>query len=157
MNRSAISLRRRQVDRALSSGGVGHALQRPQKGWIAEVRNLIGMRASQVAARMGVTTAAVLQLERSEVAGSISLKSLERVASAMDCHLVYGFLPNGPTYEGLVQARAHFVALREVRSVGHSMAMEEQATSAEAQEEVVDELAQDLVRTLPRDLWDEPP
>lgn len=127
----------------------------PQQGWIAEVRNIVGMRAAQLAARLGVGTSAIAHFERAEADGSITLKSLEKVATALDCRFVYAFVPES-SFEDMIQARAQRIAREMVESVGHTMALEDQALAQEQQRELVDDLASDLVRKLPRTLWDEP-
>jgi len=149
------SLRRRQVDRMLRNAQNLSGLAVPQQGWIAEVRNIVGMRAAQLAARLGVGTSAIAHFERAEADGSITLKSLEKVATALDCRFVYAFVPKS-SFEDMIQARAQRIAREMVESVGHTMALEDQALAQEQQRELVDDLASDLVRKLPRTLWDEP-
>ena len=156
MNQQIASLRRRQLDRLLTKTEVVKGLTPPTHGWIAEVRNLIGMRAAQVAARLRISTAAVLQFERSEAEGSINLSSLEKVAGALGCRLVYAFIPEASSFEEMVQARAELVARRMVDGVSHTMALEDQSLAPEQQQELIEELTQDLLRRLPRSLWDEP-
>ena len=155
MKMAPTTLRRRQLDRVLSAVRLRETFVRPRKGWISEVRNLIGMRAHQVASRLGISTSAVLHMERSEAEGSITLRTLQRAADALDCHLVYGFVPRAASYEELVQSRAHSVAMRRLGDVSHSMALEDQEPGLIEREQMVEDLARDLIQRLPRDLWDE--
>lgn len=127
----------------------------PRRGWIAEVRGIIGMRAAQLATRLGVTQSAVAQFERSEQEGTITLNTLRKAAAALDCRLVYAFVPES-TFEELVRARAQLIAREMVGSVEHTMALEDQAASLEQQQELIGDVADDLVRRLPRELWDAP-
>jgi hypothetical protein len=69
-----------------------------------------------------VTPQAVHQLEKSEAAGTISLKQLEAVSGAMGCHVIYTLIPNQGTLAELA-ASAHE---RQLRAVRHSMALEGQ-------------------------------
>lgn len=155
MTREAVaSLRRRQVDRVVRGGAGLAGVAPPQRGWIAETRKLIGMRAAQLAARLGVTQAAVAQFERAEAERTITLQTLEKVAAALDCRLVYAFVPR-TSFEELVRARAERVARQQVGGVDHTMALEDQALAQEAREDLIRELTDQLVRTLPRELWDE--
>jgi predicted DNA-binding mobile mystery protein A len=66
---------------------------RPDDGWIREVRIALGMTSAQLAARMRISQSAVTQLEQSEVAGTARLESLRRAAAALDCDLVYALVP----------------------------------------------------------------
>lgn len=147
------SLRRRQIDRMLRGVHYLRTIAVPQRGWIAEVRGVIGMRAAQLAARLGVTQSAVSQFERAEADGSITLRTLAKVAQGLDCRLVYAFVPE-QSFEDLVQDRARLVAQEMVGAVGHTMALEDQQLGQDEQQETIEELAETLARTLPRELWD---
>lgn len=126
----------------------------PPRGWIAETRGIIGMRADQLARRLGVAQSTVSEFERAEASGTITMNSLRKVAAAMECRLVYAFVPE-ESFEELVRARARAAAKEQVGVIDHTMALEDQRTGAVEQEEVVGEYADALVRYLPRDLWDE--
>ncbi len=132
-----------------------HGVTMPQKGWIAEVRNVLGMRAEQLSKRMGVAQSTLSQFERSEANGTISINNLRRAAEAMDCQLVYAFVPKAGSFEELVRARAQKVAAELAGEVNHTMALENQRTGKIEQSDLKKELADHLIRTLSRDLWDE--
>lgn len=51
------------------------------------------MTAFQLAARIGVSRATLSRFEHNEREGTIQLRTLRRVADALDCDLVYGFAP----------------------------------------------------------------
>jgi transcriptional regulator with XRE-family HTH domain len=69
------------------------------------------MSGFDLATRMGLSSPRVSQLERAEVNGSISLRSLERAAAAMRCRLYYVFVPEQPLVSIVHgQARAKAVA-----------------------------------------------
>ena len=64
------------------------------------VRRALGVGGSEVARRMGVSRGILYRLERAEKEGTISMNSLNRVAKAMGCELVYGIVPfHGRTLE----------------------------------------------------------
>ncbi|NUQ28546.1 MAG: hypothetical protein HOQ35_08535 [Acidobacteriaceae bacterium] len=58
----------------------------------------------------------------------ITLRSLRACANALDCDLVYAFVPRGATIEETLAARARDAASLTVRRVEHSMALEDQAS-----------------------------
>ena len=96
----------------------------PPKGWVRAIRDAIGMTGGQLGRRLGMTAQAVVSLERSEASGKIQLNTLRRAAEAMDCVLVYALVPNTSLNE-MVDRRARELALRALRRVSHSMALED--------------------------------
>ena len=86
------------------------------------------MNRSQVAKQLGVTRQSYTTLEQAEADRSITLKSLDRAAEAMDCEVIYFLVPkqrHGGTFAGLAQD--HDPALRQLKKTEHSMALEGQA------------------------------
>ena len=122
----------------------------PVKGWIRAIREALGMTAEQLAKRLGVKQPTLHKLEQSEVKGSIELATLRRVAAALDCTLVYAFVPKH-SLEETVRARARSFTRRRLASVEHSMLLEDQAVEDKAEEERVDEV---LRETRPSKLWE---
>jgi predicted DNA-binding mobile mystery protein A len=118
------ALARKHLDAALlpfREAGV-----RPPRGWIRAIRNALGMTALQLAQRMGVAQPTLAKLERSEEADSISLKSLRHAAAALDCELIYAFVPKTSLQE-IVTARARARAQAQLERTNHSMRLENQA------------------------------
>lgn len=103
-------------------------IRRPSKGWLRAVRDAIGMTRSEVAKRMGITRQSYTTLEQAEADRSITLKSLDRAAEAMECEVIYFLVPkqrDGGTFAGLAQD--HDPAFRQLKKTEHSMALEGQA------------------------------
>ncbi len=146
------TLRRRQLDTLLKPPLL-RTLKRPPKGWIREVRNALGMSAAQLASRMGVSQPTVAKLEHTEADDAITLRSLRKAALAMDCELVYAFVPN-TSLESTLETQALQRAATLLRRVEHTMALEAQGRG-DAGEAEVKELAQEMIRTLIRDIWAE--
>jgi len=107
----------------------------------------------QIGQRLALTQQSVAELEHAEQTGSITLKNLRRVAEAMECRLVYAFVPN-ESFESLVQQQAEQVADQIVQRVEISMSLEDQGTESNAQRQRKEDLTGELVRTTPRNLWD---
>lgn len=99
---------------------------RPHGGWIRAIREALGMRAEDLANRMGVSQPSLTRLEKSERAGSIRLDTLSRVADALECDVVYALVPRRPL-EDIVQDQARRRAFARVGKVAHTMALEDQA------------------------------
>lgn len=112
------------------------------------------MEVKQLAERMGITPAAVVQLEKREASGAVTLESLRRAAEAMDSRLVYAIVPNG-TLETVLREQAQRVAKAQLRRVGHTMKLENQDVSAEEADRQERELVDRLLLEQPRSLWDD--
>jgi predicted DNA-binding mobile mystery protein A len=128
------------------------AISTPERGWIREVREALGMTAKQLGGRLGISQSAVVQMEKAEIEGTIALRTLRRVAEALECDLKYVFLPKR-SFEGVVLSRAQLVAADLARRVNDSMALEAQATDSESVTQQTAELAHDIVRRLDHSLW----
>lgn len=124
----------------------------PVRGWIKAIREALGMSSAQLAKRLKVRQPSVASIEQSEARGTIQLATLRRVAEALDCTLVYALVPNKPL-DTMVRERARKVGLQRLRSVEHTMSLENQAVAAKDFEPQLDAFIRDLN---PRALWDEP-
>lgn len=124
----------------------------PTSGWIRAIRDALGMSAAELGRRLGVTHAAVFDLERSERAGRIGLDSLRRAADALDCTLVYALVPRRGL-DATVRARAEELADDDLRHVERTMALEDQAVAVDPHTR--EELVQKLVGS--RGLWSRRP
>lgn len=120
----------------------------PRPGWVRAIRDALGMSAAEMGRRMGVSHAAVFELERSERHGTAKLDTLRRAAEALDCTLVYAFIPR-QGLETTVRAQAEKLADEDLRYVAHTMALEDQA------EPVGSGLREDVIERLihSRELW----
>jgi predicted DNA-binding mobile mystery protein A len=97
----------------------------PPLGWVRAIRDALGMTAADLAARMGVTGPAVRSLENKETDGGARLSSLRRAAQAMDCTLVYAFIPNS-SLQHTVERRATTILDERMKRVHQTMALEAQ-------------------------------
>jgi len=68
------------------------------------------------------------ELEKSEADKRITLASLERVAEALDCQLVYVLVPNRPFSDRLAE-RAEAIAEEQLVAVDQIMKLEKQSVS----------------------------
>ncbi len=145
-------LKRSQLDAALSRWRGADLPRRPPSGWIKAIREGLGMTASYLAHRLGVSVPTVIRLERSEAEDRITLATLRRVAEALDCELQYALVPRRPLQETLEQ-KANELAWERTASASHSMKLEAQATRPETVEVQARALAQNLLNGPRRNLW----
>ena len=126
----------------------------PPKGWIRAIRTALGMSGRQLGERMGVTKQRASDIERQELEGSVTIRTMRRCAEALDCVFVYGFVPK-TSLEDTVRSKAQQVAERRLAEASHTMALEDQALSREENRRILTEMVDDLVDTMPSGLWDE--
>ncbi|MBV9977815.1 MAG: mobile mystery protein A [Hyphomicrobiales bacterium] len=126
----------------------------PPRGWIRAIRDALGMTTVQLARRLGVSQPRITELEKSELSGSISMRSLRRAAEALGCQVVYVLVPNKPL-EMVLRQRAESLASEHSGAVEHSMRLEAQAVhGGRASEELHSERVENLLRH-PARLWDD--
>lgn len=118
------SLRLSQLDRSLPS--VRSTPSRPASGWLASVREALGLSLESVGRRLSTARQVIQRLEKYEASDRITLRNLRRVAEAMDCELVYAIVPRSGTFAELAEKPARDQARRNVESVLHTMALEDQ-------------------------------
>src|SRR3989304_2783356 len=92
-------LRVRQVDERTEPWRMLDQPSPPRGGWIRSVRKALGMSTIQLASRLGVTRQAIVDLERREGDGSVTLTTLARAAEAMEGDLFYAVVPRRPVRE----------------------------------------------------------
>ncbi len=82
-----------ELDRQFCEFAKLHRDVTPRCGWVKTVRLALGMSSTALAARTGMTAQGVRQLEQAEENGSISLKTLAKLADGLDCEVHYILLP----------------------------------------------------------------
>ncbi len=112
------------------------------------------MSARQLASRLNVTSPAVTQHENGEVNGTITLKTLEKVAAALGCEFVYALVPK-VSLDDLLHRRARRVATKMIERTSHSMHLEQQDVSENEIEKQIEDLTQQLLADRPRTLWND--
>ena len=117
-------LRLSQLDRNLSS--TRSLPPRPSSGWIAAVREALGYSLADVGQLVRVSRQNVQKFERAEANDRITLATLRRVADAMGCELVYALVPKSGSFAELAEQPTREQAARDVKSVMHTMALEDQ-------------------------------
>jgi predicted DNA-binding mobile mystery protein A len=92
---------RRKMDETLLAFRVARTSAGERRGWLREVRQVVGIPVKDVARRLGVCKWEVFRLEKSERESRIMLGTLRRAAEALDCDLVYALAPRQGTLEEL--------------------------------------------------------
>jgi len=151
MNKARLATESRsQLDERFRELGPAKRYTPPVRGWIKALREALGMSTAQLAKRMRIKQPSIIALQQSEAKGTIELRTLRRVAEALDCHLLYALVPKKPL-ETIVRDRAREFARKRLEPVEHSMLLEDQKVPAKNVEARLDEIVRE---TNPRLFWD---
>lgn len=146
--------KKRQAGSKISQAAqVSQVLEKPLGGWIATFQEAVGMSAVNLAERLGVSRNSVYGSIEDERLGSITLNRLEKVVEAMGGKLVYAIVPRGESVEDIIMTQARKKAKRIIQRTRAHMALEEQTDGLRSQGEMIEELASEMVREMPRDFW----
>ena len=152
MNKRLRTLQLRQIDQSLQQWRDASLSPTPGTGWSQAIREALGMSATALGRRLGMTGNGVRKLEAAEAQQVITLASLRKLADALDCELHYAMVPRKPLAVQL-QNRALTVAGDQLRSVSHSMTLEDQAVKGQSRLDQRELLAQELLDGPRRALW----
>lgn len=146
---------RHKVNHAVSQFGSFAMLPHhglPQEGWLRTVRTALGMSGTQLAKKLGVTKARISKAEQDEPHGSVTLKTMQTMAEAMDCTFVYAVVPK-QNVDDVIKERAIKKAREQVKTAYTHMALESQSLSKDQLEYEIERIATQIVDKMPSDLW----
>lgn len=143
-----------QVDKKLKAFESLKDNKIPTNGWVKTVRTALKMSLRQLGNRMNFSAQNLRQLERREIAGTITLNSLRDVANAMDMQLVYGFVSKHESLEQMIEKRAAALATEIVMRTNNTMKLEDQQNSKERIEKAIVQKTAEIKHEMPKYLWD---
>ncbi len=126
----------------------------PPIGWIKAIRTSLGMSLQQLGNKISITKQSVMDIERREQLGTISLKTLRESANALDMELVYAFVPKDGSLDALIERKAKELATEIVMRTSNTMKLEDQEVSYGRIQKAIEERAQSLKNEMPKILWD---
>lgn len=144
---------REQLEETLNKLKVIKQFNPPPFGWIKAIRSGLNMSGRQLANRIGVSKQSISRMEQDEITGSITIKTMRKVAEGLDCVFVYGFVPR-TTLENTVRKRSEQVARERMSRIDRTMSLEEQQINKENLEKLIKEDISNMVENMPRTLWD---
>jgi predicted DNA-binding mobile mystery protein A len=148
------ALARKNLERRLAPLRTTQDLARPPRGWIRAIRDALGMSTTQLAERAGVSQSRIPRIEQGEIDGTLTMKTLQRMAEAMNCRLVYALVPN-EALDRLLRARAEAIAEAQLMRTHQTMKLENQALTGSDLQAEKERLVAELLRGDPRRLWQE--
>ena len=146
-------LRLNQVDRNLAQAKELFFNVPQYDGWIKTVREALGMSTRQLAKRLNASQSVVTSAERNELAHTITLAQLDKLADALGCKVVYSFIPES-SLEAMVNERAEAIAKTQVSMVQHTMRLEDQSVGHDFSEQQINIIKQKLLEGKWSKLWD---
>jgi predicted DNA-binding mobile mystery protein A len=147
-------LRLEQLDRALAPYRDLVGLARPKLGWVRAIREALKMSSPQLAKRLRINAAqSVEDMQKDEVDGAVTLKTLGKLAEALNCQLVYALVPRRPLPD-ILRERATEIARAQLARVSHSMKLEDQGVSSESELSALNRRVDRLLSGNPKKLWD---
>jgi predicted DNA-binding mobile mystery protein A len=153
MSNRKSNLKRQQLDDALRVYPTATSTTPPRSGWIRSIREALGMTQAQLGAKLGISRQSVQDFEKAEVDRRITLDSLDRLARAMGCRLVYALTPETGSLDDLRTRRAEAVADAMLKPTTHSMELEDQGVSKRTRQRQRKELVDTLLTGSARKLW----
>lgn len=146
------NLRLSQVEQALEPYACIKSKAMPPSGWLRAIRESLAKSLRVQAALIGMSPTTLHKCERSEAEGRITLAQLRKLATGLDCELVYALVPKRPLHE-MIEERANLLAKAEVMAVTHTMGLENQRPSDAFVERQVNERRQELLSGSWARLW----
>lgn len=143
-----------QMDKKLDLYKSISLYDKPLKGWINAIRKAIGMTGSQLGKRVGVSAQRLYDIEKGEQDSTLTLKAIQQVANAMNCDFVYAIVPK-TSLKRMVEEQARKVTEKDIASTSSTMTLEAQGLSKKELEKILEETADELVKTRPSRLWNE--
>lgn len=126
----------------------------PPTGWIKAMRAAVGMSLQQLGNKLSITRQSVLDIERREKDGSITIRALRDTADALDMKLVYGFVPKDSSLEALIDRKAKELATQIVLRTSNTMKLEDQENTKKRIQRAIQERTTSIKNEMPKILWD---
>ncbi len=106
------------------------SLMQVKPGWIRYTRSVLGMTLKELAKLAGLSLPTVAQSERREAEGKVTLETLNKLATAMECEFVYAFVPK-KNINDLIQTKAMEKAKKTIFKADTHMSLEDQKVTEE--------------------------
>lgn len=143
-----------QLDNKLGQLKILSSIGVPQKGWIRAIRNALNMNCRQFAKRLKLSDrSSVTLLERNEITGAATIKTMKHAAQALDCVFVYGLIPYS-NLKDTIKKQAENAAKQRIAKTTHTMLLEAQQLANEEEQKVFKSMVNDLIENMPKTLWD---
>jgi XRE family transcriptional regulator, regulator of sulfur utilization len=145
-----------QLDETLVRFSVLGGMPVPSQGWIHTVRTALGMSARTLGNRIGLSQPRITLMEKGEVDGSISLKTLEKAAAGLGCRVVYAFIPEEGSLQNMRAKQAIKKAAQLNQYAERHMELEDQANTDSFKAQSINTvMVNEYLKKWPRNFWDD--
>jgi len=142
-----------QLDRKLKPFYEIKNIEVPERGWVYVIRTALNMTLQQLGHKLNITIQGANDIEKRELLGSISIKSMKEVAKALDMQFVYGFVSNHQSIDEFIEMKAKELAEKMILKNSNATIENKELSEAEIQQEIED-FALKIKREIPKSLWD---
>ena len=118
-------------------------------GWVQYMRQAMSMTLSNLAEATGLAKATVQQIENREKVGKVTIETMRKIASAMECEFIYALVPKQELPD-LLKKKAIMKAARIVREADVHMTLEDQKVAEDIKDRI-ERVAEDLLAK--GDIW----
>lgn len=125
----------------------------PPVGWIKTIRKILGMNIRQLGERVGVSSERIIRIESDEINEKLTIGTLKKVATAMNCHFVYALVPNEEICT-IIEKEARSKVIKQLARISHTMALEDQKINDKELKEQIDILTEEYLRGNIKKVWD---
>jgi predicted DNA-binding mobile mystery protein A len=143
-----------QLDRKFATLRNVENISVPQTGWIYAIRIALNMSLKQLGKKLGITSPSIKEIEIREKNGTITLKTLNKVADALNMKVVYALIPKDKSLEAIIERAAYDAAKKIVMRTSISMKLEDQENTEERLMNAINAKTEEIVREMPKYLWD---
>lgn len=125
----------------------------PERGWVYTIRTALNMTLQQLGHKLKITIQGVQDIEKRELSGSISLKSMKEVGKALDMKFVYGFVSNHHSIDEFIELKSRELAEKMVLKNSNALAENKVINKEELQLEIEGYMRK-IKTEIPKSLWD---
>ena len=153
MDKKQAALARKQLERRLAPLR-DLQLAAPPRGWMRAIREALGMSTRQLAVRMKAAPSRIPAIEKAEISGATTIKTLREAAAAMNCAFVYAFVPTKPL-DDILRERAAEKAGQDIARLDHTMRLENQPLLKSDLDDERRRMIDLILASSPRSIWED--
>jgi predicted DNA-binding mobile mystery protein A len=106
-----------------------------RSGWIHSVRVALGMSLDTLARLSDASISTIAGIEKREPQGKVTLETLRKIATAMDCELIYAIVPK-KEIKAILKERAYSKAEKVLSRADTHMTLEDQKVRQSMKERI---------------------
>ncbi len=156
LNKERINLQRHQLDNRLKRIINIKGEDIPAQGWVKAIRESLGIPATLLAKKLGISQPTLSELEKYEAKGSITINSLKKMADALNCDLKYFIIPREPykSFEDIIDRQIDKAVKKELNDLNQTMLLENQALSQKEMNYQMDIVRRKMKDKITSKIWE---